>query len=236
MPTKETAANRDGVRQYLIHLADEGHPIDIEIVEKIGQFPTSKAAAVWLQRQEAGGKLKCVGTRENRQGRKVQKYYCNSWEPKEDNGRHEIIGTWYCILFPLFQFQRGHRIGGCYADLVQTSGNNRWEVEIDCGTIRDKSKMLGRMKKHADCDCDLLFVIATKNGKCEERLQRIMQWYAGQRDGLFYTTLERLEKHGAHAPVWDYEGRGEGPFKRVPLPVWPTFQQNTGDTPESQQQ
>ncbi len=220
--------DRHGMKLWLLDFADR-HPINAAIAAMVLQV-TPKAAAVWLRRQEEAGKLKCVGTMKNAKGRKVTKVFCNGWVPKEDNLAHAIKESWYVLLFPQFEFERGHRLGNCYADLIQTNGGRRLEVEMELGTIKKREKIQGRIRMHMQCDCDLLIVAASSNS--ERRLTQLMEWTEGIRDGVFFTTLERLQTSGAHARVWDYHGRGNGPMKRVPPAITLPSQPSSADTPQ----
>jgi hypothetical protein len=229
MSGKDETNDRDGMRQFLLELVHD-NPIDSVIAKDVGRFTTNKASGAWIARQEAAGKLKCVGTTTNRLGRKVNRVFCNGWIPKDDNLRHELIGTRLRLLYDEYEFDRGHRVGNCFADLVMRNGGRRFEMEVDCNSTKSRIKICGRVEKHNDCDCDILFVVSDPRGNCERRLRQLMDWLRDARENVFFTTLSRLQEHGAYARVWDYIGR-QGELKRVPLPVGPMCPGNSDDTP-----
>jgi hypothetical protein len=225
----EKPQERDGMRNYLLHIAQD-NPINLDIIEDVGQFVTRKAAAAWAARQQASGELpEPIGTMKDANGRKVASVWCHT-KYKDDNLRHQIMGTWFRLLYPAFRFEREPREHACFADMLMTDGEHTYEIEIDCGTMKH-DRVKARWKKHK-CEHDILIVVAPKTGDAENRLKQLLDWskVLGQR--AFVTTLERLKEHGPHAYVWDYLGRGNGPMKRVKLPVASAVESYMQDTPQ----
>lgn len=227
--TTETA-KRNAIRQGLIDLAWD-NPINLDTVFENGDFPTRKAAAVWLNRQEESGDLKSVGLMKDAQGRKVMKVFCNGWNPKDDNLRHEVVGTQIRLLFQDFRFIRGYRVTDCLCDMLMTDGDHTYEIEIDCGTMKQR-QVRWRWKKHK-CQRDILVITSPKSADAESRLNRLVDWSDELGERAFFTTLDRLKTHGPHARVWDYIGRGEQPLMMVNTAVASPFQLHTVATPET---
>lgn len=140
-PTTSGTEERNAItklsRTDLIAIANL-HPINLDLVDEYGDFPNRKAAAAWLNRQKASGNLKCVGLMKDPNGRKVVDVFCNGWTPKDDNLRHETIGTRIRLLYPAFHFTRGYKLSECYEDMRMTNAEHRFEIEIDCGTLKHK--------------------------------------------------------------------------------------------------
>lgn len=217
------------MRQYLVEIAED-NPIDLDIAEAFGDFPNRKATAAWLARQESCGNLRCVGTRRDAQGRKVIKVYCNGWKPKDDNLRHEIIGTFVRLIFSMFQFVRGYKVNDCFCDMLMITDERHYEIEIDGGSLRQK-QVQWRWRRHK-CDHSILVITDPNVGDPEDRLARLLKWSGELGDRVFLTTLDRLRQHGPHARVWEFIGRGEKPLKRVKPPVSSAFEDDAQDTPQ----
>lgn len=227
---EESPEVRHGVRQYLLELAHD-NPIDIDVAMTLNAFPTRNAGNVWFQRQESAGNLRCVGFRKDAQGRKVIKVFCNGWQPKDDNLRHEVLATMVRILYPAYRFERGYKLNDCFPDSVMTDGEHTFEIEIDCGTMK-RLAVQRRARRHK-CHNEVLFVVAPKIGDPDERLKRVMEWSEGLGERGFFTTLARLQELGPHARVWDWIGRGEQPLKRVKMPVASAYQDYINTTPQT---
>jgi hypothetical protein len=212
---EEESKHRDGMRKYLSHEA-ETNPINLDIVEDVGAAPTRKAGAAWLNRQEVLGVLPCIGTMKGRDGRTNLKVHCRT-NYKTDNLKHQIIGTQVRLMYPVFECEREPRDHACFSDMTLKNGDHVYEVEIECGTHK-RISFTSRIKRHK-CDRDILFVVSPKFGDPERRLKQVMEWSVAVADRAFFTTLDRLQKQGPHANVWDYLGRDDAPLKRVKLPV-----------------
>ena len=175
--------------------------------------------------------LTCCGMVKNAQGKKVQKYFCNSRAIKDDHANHELMGTIVAIVFHEFQFQRGHRLGSCFPDLIMThpiAPQLEAAIEVDCGTMA-KLRVLARWRAHSQCKHDVLVVVACK-GDQTRRMHRLMEWSDGIKHLAYFVTLETLEQAGPHARVWDYIGRGVRELKRVKPPVPSSFSGNAQGT------
>lgn len=201
-------------REAITDFADE-NPVNASFIEQVGDFKNRKACDAWITRQEAVGKLKCVGTMKNGQGRKVTKVYCNGWQPKEDHLAHEVAASWIRRVFQKLECRRGHRVGEFFADLRMTDGTYTWDVECDCGSMKE-TKVRGRWRKYRTARHAVLIVAAGKRDP-EARMRQLMAWSDEIAHIAFFTTLDRLQQHGAGARVWDYIGRGDEPLKRVKL-------------------
>ncbi|MFN0018078.1 MAG: hypothetical protein ACKVP0_07460 [Pirellulaceae bacterium] len=220
--------DRDGVRERLLQLAED-NPIDLDIIEKHGNFPTRKAAQVWASRQTNAGRLKHVGTMKNGQGKKVVNVFCNGWTPKDDNLRHEVVGTRMRLLFPAFNVERGYGLP-FQTDLVLKNAGRVFYVEIDCGTMK-RPRVHARWREYLKCQNDLLIVAAPIRNS-EGRMHTLMEWSQSVGRIAHFTTIERLESHGSHARVWDYLGRRDPMLRRVPLAVPPVIESLGEGTPE----
>ncbi len=205
------------MRQFLLELVEE-NPIDVSITHEVCGSVSQRATGAWMARQEAAGTLKLVGLAKDANGSRRVRVFCNGWNPKEDNLNHELIGTRIRLLYLKYEFVRGHRVGEYYADMRMQDDRYVWDFEIDCGTMKRK-RVESRWRKYCDCTHDVLIVAAPRKGNPEARLRQLMSWSQDIKDIAFFTTLERLKAHGPYARVWDYIGRGEGPLKRVKLPV-----------------
>ena len=219
----------DPLRNYLRQIVKD-NPINLDIIEDIGKFSTRKAAGAWTARLVASGNLTEVGTMKDANGRKVIPVYCNGWKPKDDNLRHEIIGTWVRLLYPVFHFRRGPKINDCLPDMVMTDGEHTYEFEVDCDTMPMK-KVKYRWKAHK-CEHDILVVTAPEHGDPEARLKQLLDWSEDLGERGFFTTFDRLRTLGPHARVWDFYGR-KGELKRVKLPAATAFQVDAQDTPQT---
>ena len=226
---EEITKNRDGMRKYLLDIAAD-NPISIDIVEHVGAAATRAAGNAWLTRQESLGVLPCIGKMRGDDGRLNIKVFCRT-KYKTDNLRHQIIGTYARLLYPSFECEREPRDKACFCDLTLKNGEVVLEFEIECGSHKQQS-FRARGKRHK-CDRDILFIVAPRVGDPETRMRQVMEWSDDLRDRAFFTTLNRLQTHGPHAYVWDYIGRGEGPLRRVKLPVSEAvhkYAENTGET------
>lgn len=216
-------------RKELIELAYD-NPINIDIAEEYGDFPSRAATTEWIRRQEVSGTLRCVGMMRDALGRLKLKVYCNGWEPKHDNLRHEVIGTRIRLLYPQFQFLRGYNLTECLADMVMTDMTHTYEIEIDCGTMKQK-QVRWRWKRHK-CAHDKLVITAPKDSKPEDRLRRLLSW-SDELENAYFTTLERLQTAGPHSRVWDFVGRGNEPLVMVSEAVATPWVPHTLATPET---
>jgi hypothetical protein len=216
------------VREWLLQLAED-NPLILDIIEKYGEFSTRKAAQAWTNRKVAANELKHVGTMKNGQGKKVVSVYCNGWTPKDDNLRHETIGTRLRLLYPGFNAERGYGLPFA-ADLVLRNAGRTFAVEIDCGSMK-RSRVQARWRQYRECQHDLLIVAAPLRNS-EGRLMTLMDWSQGVARIASFTTIERLEEFGGHARVWDYLRRGTSPLRRVPVAVATAFQHPADGTQE----
>ena len=220
--------DRDGIRESLLPLAED-NPLDLDIIEKNGKFSTRKAAQAWANRKVATNELKHVGTMKNHQGKKVVSVYCNGWTPKDDNLRHETVGTRLRLLYPGFHVDRGYGLPFA-ADLVLRNAGKTFSVEIDCGSLK-RSRVQARWLQYRGCQHDLLIVAAPLRNS-EGRLMTLMDWSESVARIASFTTIERLEEFGAHARVWDYLGRGASPLRRIPVAVTTPIQHSADGTQE----
>lgn len=140
--------------------------------------------------------------------------YCNGWQPKVTNLRHEVKLSEFCLLgYPEADHQRGYDLHPLLPDAIMTLGATRFFIEMDCGTM-DRKKVQARWQKYIDADDAgtfedvVLVVTAPRIQDPAERLSQLFAWSEGISHLAYFSTLEEvlLEPYG---DVWtDCERQG----------------------------
>lgn len=141
--------------------------------------------------------------RKGRRGR-IDWLYCNGWEPRHRNERHEHELTKACLLFyGDANFQRGPFVDKRLADAEMWLGDYHCYLEMFCGT-QSREQWKKRIKAYRQTDKDIRIIISSKKGDDDEWLERLKTWSEDIYAKAFFTTLTLLIEEGAYAPVWDY--------------------------------
>lgn len=217
--TTEEAQIRLGLRQNVLRFARQ-HPLTIKQIQELGEFETYARAAVWTHTKREQDLLKHVGTYRNDFGTgRGSDVYCNGWQPKKDNLRHEVKGTEFCLLFPNGTFRRGYHVGSFRPDVEMELNGHSYLTEIDCGSLT-KSQVQRRWARYRkfDPEAGTVLIVAVSNPRrgidSTERFQELVRWSGSMYGIACFTTLESLQADPFGPVLWDAEEQRWRAIKR----------------------
>lgn len=205
----ETEAKGKGRARLDVLKSARQHPVTVRQIQRIGEFETYNQAAVWANKKRNQGLLTHVGTIPNEcgTGRSID-VYCNGWQPKRDNLRHEVKGTDFCLLYPQATFRRGYHVGDLRPDIEMELDGHLYLIEIDCGTMT-KAKVLKRWQRYKKRDDITVFIIAVGNPlrgiESDERLKELIRWSGSMYGIACFVRFEDIIADPYGPVLWDAE-------------------------------
>jgi hypothetical protein len=212
----EEAKARAGLRQNVLRYARQ-HPVTVRQIQHLGGFDKYAQAAVWTYTKRGQEILTHIGTMKNdcQTGRSVD-VYCNGWQPKKDNLRHEVRGTDFCLLYPDATFRRGYHVGEFRPDVEMELNGQLYLIEIDCGSMT-RPQVQRRWQKYRKVETGTVLIVAVSNPRrgidSAERFQELVRWSESMYGIACFTTLERLQADPFGPVLWDAEEQRWRAFK-----------------------
>lgn len=185
------------VRQDILEFSDR-HPIDVEVMCRLVDFPTKAAAAVQAHTWVKQKKWRCIGYVHEGIGRPRAVYFSGPRAPKPDILLHEVKMTMALTPFlGLAAFNRGTDVNRTTRpDAEMYLGDECYEWELDHGTL-PKSKVQQRWEKYKNFNpLDVLLVVLANNKKTglnsQDRMWDMLRWSVSIINIAWFVTLEDL--------------------------------------------
>ncbi len=113
--------------------------------------------------------------------------YCNSWKPKSDQLRHEVLLTDLLLSYPSADVVRGWKVDQrLRPDAEMTLDGRKFYVELDTGHLNHR-RVSDRLRNYQGVKDYLLFVTLS-----ERRLPRLIADAQSVREIALFATLDAI--------------------------------------------
>lgn len=133
-----------------------------------------------------------------------ERVYCNSWKPKADQLRHEVLLTDFLLCYPESDVLRGWLVNRrIRPDAEMTWKDRLFYVEFDTGH-ESYSQVRRRQRVYSGIQDILLYVTLTKT-----RMAGLIRNSRAVKSIALFTTLE-LAKRDPFGPIWTSSNGRQG--------------------------